>query len=76
MRRIVIEDATSQPERVPAPKPARLDVQDGLLIMGIGCWEAAAIVIWWPAALILAGLFCLGFAFLIERATKNGTAKS
>lgn len=52
----------------------RLDLQDCLLISGILQLEGAAVVIWWPSALVLGGLFCLAFAFLIEigRTKKNG----
>lgn len=74
-RRIVIEDA-GLPAEPEAPAADRsVDLQDILLASGILFLEAAASVIWWPAALILAGLFCLGFAFLIERdraKRKNG----
>lgn len=43
----------------------RIDLQDCLIVAGIVSGEAAAIAIWWPAALILACLFSFGFAFLI-----------
>lgn len=59
------------------PPISSWDLQDWLLVVGILCLEGAAGVIWWPSALILAGLFCLSFAFLIERERKNkhGTPK-
>jgi len=44
-----------------------LDLQDWLLMGGVGFLEASALVIWWPSALILAGLFCFSFVLLIER---------
>lgn len=43
------------------------DLQDALLINGVLCGEIAAAIIWWPAAFILASLFSLGFAYLIEK---------
>lgn len=58
-----------EPERTtPAPQQVkdRFDLQDGLIVAGIAFAEAAAMVIWWPASLILAALFCLGFAIMIE----------
>jgi hypothetical protein len=50
----------------PVKEDRCLDLQDILIVAGIVCAEAAAAVIWWPAALILAALFCFGFAYLIE----------
>jgi hypothetical protein len=45
----------------------KIDLQDCLLALGIVAGETAAAVIWLPAALILAMLFCFGFAYLIEK---------
>jgi hypothetical protein len=44
-----------------------LDLQDCLLIIGVLLLVAGTGAIYWPAGLILAGLLCLLFAFLIER---------
>jgi hypothetical protein len=83
-RRIIIdEDAPAQTGSVPAPaEPKNLDLQDWLLIGGICFSEGAAVVIWWPASLVLASVWCLLFAWLIERSKKplvstgaNGAAK-
>lgn len=78
-RRIIIEDVT-KPEGILVPaEPSGMDLQDGLLIAGVAFSEIAAIVIWWPSALILASLWCLGFAYMIERtestAGKHGHPK-
>lgn len=75
MRRIIIEDAASAPEAAPGPevKAPAVDLQDCLLIAGVVFFEAAALVIWWPSALILAGIFCFVFVALIQRT--NGTPK-
>jgi hypothetical protein len=70
-RRVFIEDETNpelRGQRAAATDDRpRVDLQDFLLIGGIGFLEVSAWVIWWPSALILAGLFCFGFAYLIER---------
>lgn len=58
------EAGFSHPEEAGEP---HLDLQDGMVLVGIVCGEAAALVIWWPAALILASLLGFGFAYLIER---------
>ena len=64
--RIVEEGRPAAP---PAPPvPSRVDLQDILIVTGILSGEAAAIVIWWPAALILLCLFSFGFAYLIQLA--------
>lgn len=78
MRRIVIEDAdtSGRVKLAPAPSPpGGLDLQDWMMLCGLAFWEVAALVIWWPAALLLAGCFCLGFSVLIER-SKAKTAKN
>jgi hypothetical protein len=57
----------------PAPAVQALeswDLQDGLLIAGMVFAESGALVIWWPSALILAALFCFGFAYLLARGSK------
>lgn len=76
-RRIVIEeDGAAGKQTAAPPVPPGWDLQDWLVILGIAFWEIAAGVIWWPAALLLAGAFCLGFSWMIERAkAKDGTAK-
>lgn len=74
-RRIVIEEHGSQSAPAPKPSDPRFDLQDALLLGGVLLLETAAFVIWWPAALILGGLFSLGFALLIEKAKRlNGTS--
>ena len=45
-----------------APKPSRVDLQDALLVLGFCCLEAGVAVIYWPAALILAGVLFLAAA--------------
>jgi hypothetical protein len=61
----------TMPSKKPPVSP-RIDLQDVLIVTGIISGEIAALVIWWPAALIL--LCCLSFAFawLIQRANSNG----
>jgi len=66
--RIVIEEQGRPAPAVHAPDS--WDLQDALLIAGIVFGEAAAAVIWWPASLILASLFCFGFAYLLARGSK------
>ncbi|HXI92977.1 MAG TPA: hypothetical protein VNO24_23475 [Blastocatellia bacterium] len=68
---VIKEDAPEKPPVLTSSESQSFDLQDGLLIAGILSLEAAAIVIWWPSALILAGLFALGFVFLMERAKKK-----
>jgi hypothetical protein len=57
----------------------RFDLQDSLLLTGVLSLETGVAAIYWPAALILLGLLCLGGVLLIERARKakekNGPAK-
>lgn len=71
-RRIVIEDALTKPAGVlEKGEGRRFDLQDTLLLAGIVFAELAAWVIWWPSSLLLAAVFCFGFAYLIERAKKR-----
>ena len=70
-RRIIIEEVGKPALPPPPPPPSGLDLQDGLILGGIAAGETAALVIWWPAALILACLFCFGFAWLIELEKKK-----
>lgn len=75
MRRIIIEDAGGGPDTPPAAADngAVFDLQDTLLLGGLVFSELGAAVIWWPAALLLAAIYCFGFAWMIERAkSKNG----
>ena len=68
MAPLIIEE---QGRPVPAVQaPESLDLQDVLLIAGIAFAESGALVIWWPSALILAALFCFGFAYLLARGSK------
>lgn len=64
-RKIIIEEV-GKPPVAEIPQPNGWDLQDGLICLGITCGEAAAWVIWWPAALILAAVFAFVFAYLIE----------
>lgn len=48
-----------------------LDAEDAMLALGIASAEAAAYVIWWPAALILLSLFCFASVYLIELEKKR-----
>lgn len=50
------------------------DLQDGLLVCGFCCLEGGVAAIYWPAALILAGLLCFGFAYSIEKLKAKETA--
>lgn len=70
-RRIIIEEVGRPLPPPPPPAPSPYDLQDGLVLAGIVFGEIAAIVIWWPAALILACLFSFGFAWLIELEKKK-----
>jgi hypothetical protein len=72
---IVIEDVTHGRLPKPAPADPRFDLQDFLLAAGIAFAEAAALVTWWPAALIIAAAFCLGFTLLIEIEKRRERAK-
>lgn len=72
-RKIIIEEV-GKPTAPPEPKPSRYDLQDYLVMTGIVSGEVAAVVIWWPAAFILASLFSFGFAYLIERSNKKPKA--
>lgn len=57
-----------RPVRPELQTPAkRFDLQDGLVIGGFVALEAGIAAIYWPAALIVAGLLAFGFAYLIER---------
>lgn len=69
-RRIIIDDEIAKPDLV-VTVDTSLDLQDWLLIGGAAAAEAAALAIWWPSALIVAAVFCLGFAYLIERDKKH-----
>jgi len=79
-----MEPDTGAPPPQAAPPPARLDVQDGLLVAGFSLLEAGVAFIYWPAALILAGTLLFAFAYLIERTKlkqnrlkgKHGSAES
>lgn len=70
MRTIANEDATAG-AAVTAATPAKvessLDLQDWLLIGGIASSLAGCVVIWWPAALILASVYCFAGVYMIER---------
>jgi hypothetical protein len=69
MSSILIEDGAKPPK---PPVEDGFDLQDGLILAGVAFAELAAALIWWKAAIILAAIFCLGFAWLIERAkSKN-----
>lgn len=79
-RRIIIEGENLGTAPPSAPEKTggvirQMDLQDWLLIGGVVFLEGAAWIIWHPAALILAGCFCFGFAWLIEIAN-NGNRKS
>ena len=72
MRPMRIDEAGAGPQRLaPAPETrAGGDWQDALLVAGFVCLETGVAFIYWPAALILAGLLFFLFAFLIERAKR------
>lgn len=72
---ILIEDVTAGKPAAPVQVEEKFDLQDGLVLGGIGFAEAAALVIWWPASLILAAVFCLGFALMIELSKKSERTK-
>ena len=67
-----------------APANPRFDFQDWLLLLGFLSLESGVALIYPPAALILGGLLCFGFAFLIQKdrmyrerkREKCGTAQS
>jgi hypothetical protein len=48
----------------------KFDLQDCLLAAGFVSFETGVGFIYWPAALILAGLLCFAFALAIEREKK------
>ena len=47
-----------------------LDLQDVLIVAGFLGLESGVAAIYWPAALILAGLIFFSFALLIERSQR------
>lgn len=63
---VIVEHGNPAPVAPPSPD-ASFDIQDWLIGIGITSGECAAVAIWWPSALILAMVFCFGFAWLIER---------
>lgn len=69
--RIVEEGKLASPKPIARPA-ARFDVQDATLLVGVVAGEAAALVIWWPTALVLLSLFGFGFTYLIERSRSRG----
>jgi hypothetical protein len=73
MPSIIIEEQ-GRPQPAPPRVESRMDLQDYLLIAGVVFAEAAALVIWWPAALILAAMLCFGFALLIEKSKSRKKA--
>ncbi len=54
---------------------SEFDAQDALLIAGFVSLETGVAFVYWPAAFILAGLLCFGFAYLIERARPREVSK-
>jgi hypothetical protein len=62
---LILIEEQGKPRKVEAPAPVGLDLLDFLLAGGVLSAEAAAAIIWWPAVLILAALFCFGWAYLI-----------
>jgi hypothetical protein len=44
-----------------------LDLQDALLLMGVGSLCGGIAAVYWPAALMMFGLICLTAVYLIER---------
>lgn len=54
----------------------KFDLQDGLLLAGVGSLEAGVASFSWKVALILFGMICLFSVMLIERAkAKSGNSK-
>ncbi len=69
-----MKDTLTKPQGVLVPaETKRLDLQDALLVVGFLGLESGVAAIYWPAALILGGVICFSFAYLIERA--KGTRK-
>ena len=50
----------------------KIDVQDVLLLAGFCGVETGIGFIYWPAALIIGGLICFGFAYLIHCCKQKG----
>lgn len=59
-------DFMEQSKPKSAPPARRFDLQDGLVASGFVALVVGVAAIYWPAALILAGLLFFGFAALIE----------
>jgi hypothetical protein len=75
-RTITITDEGQPVAPSPEPEIKGLGIlQLCLLGAGVLFSEVAAVVIWWPAALVLAALFCFGFSVLIARATRIKSPK-
>lgn len=64
---IIREEGASPPSTDASSPPAPFGLEDGLLTAGVLFAEVAAVVIWWPSALILAAVFCFLAVFFIVR---------
>ena len=53
-----------------------LDLQDGLLLAGVGCLVTGVAMVYVPAALILFGAICLGAVCAIERTKRTPAPES
>ncbi len=54
----------------------KVDLQDALLLVGLGTLTCGVWVIYWPGALIFIGLVCLFGVFLIERSKQKAFSES
>jgi hypothetical protein len=74
---IVVKRGGAAADPKPEATDAHFDLQDALLAAGVIFLEIAAVVIWWPGALILGGAFSFAFVWMIEidRAKRERTAK-
>jgi hypothetical protein len=66
-----MNDPTKPVGKLQKAEPRLLDLQDVLLALGFLALTRGVAAIYWPAALILAGLIFFTFALLIERAKKQ-----
>lgn len=74
MRKVIIEEVGKPRETAEAEIPAKID-SDWLIVAGVIFSETGMAIIWWPAALLLAGIFCFVFYFLLHRFRKAAGKK-
>lgn len=76
-RRItIVEEGNPALPAIPTEAAAsRFDVADYLFVGAVACFEAGVAAIYWPAALICAGLMGFGLVWLIDREKSREAVK-